>query len=147
MMPLSIFIIKMTTDTIKIKSLNYNKRRPTSLITTDDVEYTFPNFIFFSNYDCNRLDMMLRKSNVNIVYDRLNRIQKVENFPFIWDEKDIYTLKVLSFSKGLIFNEKVKITAYENIELFFSSNYKIIVEKLEIIVIIKKTMNNIPLVY
>ena len=90
---------------------------------------------------------MLTSHCISIVYDNLKRIHKVDNFPFNWNEPELYTLKVLSFTEGLIFDNTVQLTAYENFKNYFNDNYKIHIEGLEIIVIVKNSITNIPLVY
>lgn len=138
------------TKRIKIKLIHYNGERPTKIVTTKDLEYTFPKFISFNTYDSNRLNRMLKTGKVNMIYDNQNRIHKIDNFNCHWHEPEIYRLKILSFSNGLIYDSDVKITAWENIQNFYKQYdiYKFFNEGLDIIIIIKDVIPiDIPTIY
>ena len=138
-----------TTKRIGIKFIHYKGIRPTKIITTKDLEYTFPKFISLNTHDSTRLNKLLKYGRVTVVFDHQNRIHKIDNLTMNWNEPEIYRLKILSFTTGLVFDGDVKIMAWENIENFYKQYdiYKSFYEGLDIIIIIKDSIIDIPIIY
>lgn len=93
------------------------------------------------------------QNKVTIIHDNENRIHKIGNIPLNWNESNIYKLMILSctkiedfswrglppFTRWLIFNDKIEVSASENVYKFFKKYeyIKLFTEGLEIIIIIK----------
>lgn len=140
-----------TTDYIKILEYTKNKNgHPTTLTTTKGLKYKFLNLVYCNNL--NELRKLLSKSGTHkIVYDNDNFIHKIDDFPFPpLKDKLFNELKIISFTKGLIFDDKVEITDFENVRKFYKLHdaYKIMYEGPEIVVIIRDIISvEIPLIY
>lgn len=144
--------IKYNTIDVKIKSCTFSEYdRPVILTTSKDLQYYFPKMIAVNNLFLIRLKSYLKISNkITIIHDQKYRIHRVNDIALsFWNESSIYKLMIVSWTKGLIFNDNVEVVALENIEKFYKNcGYeKFFCQGLEITVIIKDTLDTIPLKY
>lgn len=142
--------IKYTVSKIKIKRCLYNEySRPLKLISSKNSEYTFPNMVATNRLILIKLTTFLNGKKITIVHDNMNRIHKIENIPLSWHVPN-YNLMVLSYSKGLIFDEHIEVNAFENISIYFKKyGYeKFICDGYDVLIIIKDTLSEpIPHIY
>jgi hypothetical protein len=143
---------KLKYATVNIKNCIFDEtNRPVKLITTKNIEYSFPKLISTNRIILIQLKNFLSpKNKVIIIYDNKNRLHKMGNIVFNWDETSKYKLMILSWTKGLLFNDYIEVSAFENVEKFYK-NYdydKFFNEGSEITIIIKDLLPvNIPLEY
>lgn len=144
--------LKYTTINIGVKNCIFNENgRPIKLTTTKNVEYTFPKMISTNSIILTQLrNFLIPQNKIKIIHDNVNRLHKVENIIFNWNESSKYKLMILSWTKGLLFNDYIEVSAYENINKFYK-NYdydKFWSDGLEITIIIKDVLPvDIPLKY
>lgn len=140
-----------TVDII-VKMFIFNENNlPTKLISSDDSEYLFPKIISINKSVVIPLkNFLLRQKKIKILHDNINRIHKINNLLFNWYENNNYKLMILSFTKGLLFNDYIEANVYENVHDFYIKyGYdKFFTEGLEITIIIKDILPvDIPLKY
>lgn len=144
--------LKYTTIDIKIKNCIFNENaRPVKLTTTKNIEYTFPKMISTNSIILIQLrNFLIPQNKIKITHDNNNRLNKIENIILNWNESSKYKLMILSWTKGLLFNDYVEVSTYENISNFYKKyDYvKFFNEGLEITIIIKDILPvDIPLKY
>ena len=144
--------LKYTTITIKIKNCIFNENsRPVKLTTTKNIEFIFPELIEMNIMRLTQLkNFLIQQKSVTITHDNNNRIHKIENLILNWNESNKYKLMILSWTKGLLFNDYVEVSAFENINKFYKKyDYvKFWKDGLEITIIIKDILPvDIPLKY
>lgn len=136
--------LKYTTADITVKNCTFNENnRPVKLITSKDLEYSFPKMISTNNFILIQLRKFLTASNkITIIHDNKYRIHKINNIALCWTEIINYKLMILSFTKGLLFNDYVEITAFENVTKFYKiiGYEKFFHQGIEITIIIKDTL-------
>jgi len=144
--------ILYTTNDVKISSSTYGKNnRPINLTTTKGLNYIFPPMINLTNHQIREIEILLSSKNkINIMFDNLNRIHKLNNIFFNWNENFEYKLIIISLDKGLIFEDYVIVCAIENIRNFYEdfNIFRLFHDKNEIVLIIyEDILINIPLEY
>lgn len=144
--------LKYTTATVKVKSCIFNEgNRPVKLITSGDTKYSFPKMI--STNECFLIQLkkhLTYQNKIEIVYDNLDRIHNVNNIQFSWDENNHYKLMLLSWTKGLLFNDYIEVSFIENVFKFYKTyGYeKLFIQGSEITIIIKDILPiDIPIKY
>ncbi len=137
---------------IIVKTCIFNENnRPTKLISSEDIEYFFPKMIPVNEMVLTPLkNFLLRQHKIKVSHDYRNHIYKLNNLIFNWYEDNNYKLMILSWTKGLLFNDYVEVSFYENVHEFYK-NYgydKFFIEGLQITIIIKDTLPiSIPFKY
>ena len=144
--------LKYTIDTITIKNCIFNENgRPVKLTTTKNIEFIFPEIISINSMRLTQLkNFLIQQKSVTIIHDNNHRIHKVENISLDWNESNKYKLMILSWTKGLLFNDYVEVSASENINKFYKKyDYvKFWKDGSEITIIIKDVLPvDIPLKY
>jgi len=144
--------LKYSTVTITIKNCIFNENgRPVKITTTKNIEFIFPELISINSLWLIQLKkFLIKQKSVIIIHDNNNRIHKVENLFLDWNESNKYKLMILSWTKGLLFNDYVEVSASENINKFYKKyDYvKFWKDGLEITIIIKDVLPvDIPLKY
>lgn len=139
------------TEYITISEYTQDKNNhPTTLITSNGNIYNFFNLVYFPNLI--QLKKILSKGKkIKIIYDNNYYIHKIGDIPFSPRKDKLYNqLKIISLTKGLIFDKKVEINNFDNIKKFYELHnlYNIFYEGSEIIVIICDViLTDIPLIY
>lgn len=153
-----------TSDNIKISSLSYGKNSvPINLTTSNDKIYNFPKLI--DSCLIKKIEhLLISKNKINIMFDNLNRIHKLNDISFRWSNETIlfnqtlvagyentkYRLIIMSLDKGLIFDNNIRVNAVENVKYFYEdfNIFKFFYHDNEIIIILyEDILIDIPLRY